>query len=386
MPGRANDAVGSRETRVGDEPIRGRGDRTSGEQRRVETGRIHRRVGIEPSTTGRVDRPDLLDQRGPMYPAQIGVGGPHRRHDLDRLVELGLPQTIERRPQAVGSFRMGRAGEMIRTAFVGHDQKHVAERSQHITGPAGRIVAPLMALQSLSFGGARFRAGSWRAREDLAYLVPMSPAHTLTGSALAEARATLQAQGFDEVVTAAVAPPERDAFLRDGFIDREMLHLLRHELEDLPRQTTRWRKRTTVEISRAARAERGAILDLDARTFDDFWHLDNDGLEDAMAATPVSRLRVVRDQTAERSIIGYAVAGRAGPQGFLQRLAVDPDHQGAGLGSALVHDALHWMRRRGARVAWVNTQEANGRALALYEHLGFHPAEHHLTVLARSLT
>jgi ribosomal protein S18 acetylase RimI-like enzyme len=123
------------------------------------------------------------------------------------------------------------------------------------------------------------------------------------------------------------------------------------------------------------------VLELDSRTFDDFWRLDDDGLSDAMDATPVSRMRVIRDP----GIVGYAVAGRAATQGFLQRLAVDPSHQGSGLGSALVHDALRWMQRRGATIAWVNTQEANTRALALYEHLGFRPADHHLTVLARTV-
>ena len=211
--------------------------------------------------------------------------------------------------------------------------------------------------------------------------MPLSPAHTLTTVALAKAREALGSQGFDEIVTAAVAPPERAAFVRDGFEEREHLHLLRHDLTGLPPIRRRRPWRSDHRIERGTRADRAAVLDLDARTFDDFWHLDDDGLTDAMEATPVSRLRVIRDP----GIVGYAVAGRAGTQGFLQRLAVDPTRQGAGLGSALVHDALHWMRRRGATIAWVNTQEANARALGLYEHLGFRPAGHNLTVLARAV-
>ncbi len=239
-----------------------------------------------------------------------------------------------------------------------------------------------MALQSLTIDGARFRAGRWRARGDLAYLVPLSPAHTLTTEALAKARAALDSQGFDEIVTAAVAPPERAAFLLDGFEERERLHLLKHDLKGLPRRPSRrpsWRR--GLRIERGTRSDRPAVLDLDHRTFDDFWQLDDEGLSDAMNATPVSRLRVIRDP----DIVGYAVAGRAGNQGFLQRLAVDPSRQGNGLGRALVVDALRWMSRRGATVGWVNTQEANEPALALYEHLGFRPADHRLTVLARTV-
>lgn len=238
-----------------------------------------------------------------------------------------------------------------------------------------------MALQSLTIDGARFRAGRWRASGDLAYLVPLSPAHTLTASALAKARAELDLLGFDEIVTAAVAPPERAAFLRDGFEEREHLHLLKHDLRGLPPRRRHRPRRHVARIERGTRGDRAEVLDLDSRTFDDFWRLDDDGLSDAMDATPVSRMRVIRDP----GIVGYAVAGRAAAQGFLQRLAVDPSHQGSGLGSTLVHDALHWMRRRGATIAWVNTQEANARALALYEHLGFRAADHHLTVLARAV-
>ncbi len=239
-----------------------------------------------------------------------------------------------------------------------------------------------MALQSLTIGGARFRAGSWRTSPDLAYLVPISPAHMLTRPVLEQVRAALEDDGFGGVVTAAVAPPERSAFLEDGFVDREQLHLLRHNLQGLPGGGLFPRRRPKqIRIERGTRSDREAVLALDALTFDDFWRLDDEGLDDAVHATPISRMRVVRDP----EIVGYAVAGRAGSQGFLQRLSVHPDQQGSGIGSALVYDALHWMRRRGADVGWVNTQESNHRALGLYRHLGFRPADHDLTVLARTL-
>ena len=70
----------------------------------------------------------------------------------------------------------------------------------------------------------------------------------------------------------------------------------------------------------------------------------------------------------------------------MQRLAVDPDHQGKGLGAALLLDGLDWLRRRGARHAIVNTQEANLNALALYERLGFRRKPGGLLVLEAALT
>ena len=84
-------------------------------------------------------------------------------------------------------------------------------------------------------------------------------------------------------------------------------------------------------------------------------------------------------------LAGYAVAGRSLERGYLQRLAVDPAHQGHGLGTALVLDALWWLRRRGATSTLVNTQEANDAALALYERLGFRRQAEGLAVLHRPL-
>jgi ribosomal protein S18 acetylase RimI-like enzyme len=84
-------------------------------------------------------------------------------------------------------------------------------------------------------------------------------------------------------------------------------------------------------------------------------------------------------------VAGYAITGRAGPRGYLQRLAVDPSVQRQGIGAALVADGLRWLRRWGAREVLVNTQVGNGPALALYEALGFRLQPDGLAVLRRDL-
>ena len=123
-------------------------------------------------------------------------------------------------------------------------------------------------------------------------------------------------------------------------------------------------------MRRARRSDRAAALAVDARSFDPFWRLDPAGLDEAVDATPSSRFRVIDGPD---GVVGYAVSGRAGARGFLQRLAVDPAVRGRGYGSALVVDGLRWMKRRGAARAMVNTQERNNDALRLYERLGFRP-------------
>lgn len=272
-----------------------------------------------------------------------------------------------------------------------------------------------MALTQLTIGDARFRAGRWQGRAELATLVPLSAAQTLDRQSLSAARRILRDQGFQAVVTAALAPPERAAFELDDFSDREHLHLLRYDLEPgsaappadapvsartggQPRvQRLRPWHRPRPRIRRGTSRDFHDILTLDAQSFDEFWQFDRDGLEDSITATPSSRLRVVRrldladaepPESSDQSnqIVGYALAGHAGRTGFLQRLAVHPAVRRQGIGTLLVDDTLAWARRRGAELLWVNTQKHNNNALRLYQKLGFTLWEHPLTVMYRTLT
>ena len=62
-----------------------------------------------------------------------------------------------------------------------------------------------------------------------------------------------------------------------------------------------------------------------------------------------------------------------------------PEIWSQGLGSALLADSLHWLRRRGATSVLVNTQMGNQRALELYERVGFRRESDRLAVLHREL-
>jgi GNAT superfamily N-acetyltransferase len=188
----------------------------------------------------------------------------------------------------------------------------------------------------------------------------------------------LRERGYAEAVTAALAASEASAFLAEGFTVRERLHLLLHDLESLDGPPLEG-----FTVRRARRGDRGPALSVDARSFDPFWRLDSGGLDEAIEATPSSRFRVV---DGAGGVVGYAVSGRAGSRGFLQRLAVDPQQRQQGCGTALVLDGLRWMKRRGAVRAMVNTQERNSDALRLYEHLGFRLQPGGLAVLHTYLT
>lgn len=228
----------------------------------------------------------------------------------------------------------------------------------------------MTATDTVTARGVRMRVRSWRGRSDTAELSAVPAGATVPPGLVAMAVERARARGYTAVVTPALPVGEWRPYVDAGFSVREELHLLAHDLLDLPdRRAPEHRRRTR----RVQRRDRDRVLTIDQAAFDPFWRLDAAALEDAVRATPSTRFRLDREGR------GYALTGRAGDRGYVQRLAVDPAAQGSGLGSALVVDGLRWLRRWRVREALVNTQTSNERAVALYERLGF---ERHIEGLA----
>jgi ribosomal protein S18 acetylase RimI-like enzyme len=227
--------------------------------------------------------------------------------------------------------------------------------------------------ETLRWRGGWARLGSWRGRADVAYL-SVGADRPPTPEIVDRCLRLLRGRGYSAVVTSALAAPDVLPFLDAGFSVRERLHLLAHSMGDLPQPTRGTR--------RARKGDRRAVLELDHRSFDGFWRLDREGLTNAVEATPSSRFRVVDGGD---GLVAYAVTGRAGHHGYLQRLAVDPAARREGYGRAIVLDGLRWLRRHGATQALVNTQSDNEAALALYQACGFRELPTGLCVMGRSL-
>lgn len=228
-------------------------------------------------------------------------------------------------------------------------------------------------------GRERLRAGSWRGDRDTAYLNPVAGAALPSVEFIQRCLRSLAAQGYLRVVTGALSPSEQRAFRAAGFAVTENLHLLSHDLRGIPAIAP-----ADGVLRRSSRRDRESVLELDRLAFEPFWRLDDAGLDEALSATPHSRFRVALDPP-DGAVVGYAITGRAGRRGYLQRLAVHPDAQGRGLGLLLVADSLQWLRRWRADRVMVNTQLANAAALTLYERVGFRREPSGLSVLARDL-
>lgn len=229
----------------------------------------------------------------------------------------------------------------------------------------------------IRWGPERARTGPWRGNGDVAYLTPLPDAPVPSAAFVRRCCGILAERGFSRIVTGALAPAEAAGFLHAGFEIEERLHLLGHDLVTLPKAPA-----AAAATRRAVERDFIEVLEVDTQAFPPFWRLDRAGLDDAVCATPHARFRV---SLAGARITGYAVTGRSARRGFLQRLAVDPDHQRAGIGAGLVVDGLRWLKRWRVERAVVNTQLSNEPALALYLRLGFQREPAGLSVLSVGL-
>ncbi len=113
-----------------------------------------------------------------------------------------------------------------------------------------------------------------------------------------------------------------------------------------------------------------AIAALDAAT----WSFDVTPSPRSSMPSSIEGMLVAEDGG---EIVGYVAVGRATRLesnrhvADIRGLAVAPDHQGRGLGRALVHAALDAARERGARKVMLRVLGPNTAARALYESCGF---------------
>lgn len=209
-----------------------------------------------------------------------------------------------------------------------------------------------------SANGLRVRISS--INDSIAHITPLFSSRKLMAKQVLRVLETLRTNGVQEIFTSALHTNEQHFFMNLGFNLHEELFLLAHNFDTpigVPTRPTR----------RVRRSDWPTILELDNAAFSTFWQFDSSALAEAVAATPRTRVRIVTADTA----LGFAITGRSGRLGFLQRLAVDPGYQRMGVGRDLIADALQWSRKRFVKQLLVNTQISNLGALSLYESMGF---------------
>lgn len=122
------------------------------------------------------------------------------------------------------------------------------------------------------------------------------------------------------------------------------------------------------------------VLQVDNQAFDFLWTMSAETLFRAYAqANYVTVLEL------EGRIVGYQLSTSSVYGAHLARLAVTPQAQGKGVGTALVQDLLQRFRQTGVSRITVNTQADNLASLALYRRLGFESTDHTYPILLNEL-
>jgi ribosomal protein S18 acetylase RimI-like enzyme len=221
----------------------------------------------------------------------------------------------------------------------------------------------------LVLDGATIPARAHRSPADpaTAQLVILDSTRVPTSAHFEDWASRLAAQGFETMRTGALAPRQALQAEAAGLHCVQELVLLE---ANPPYVVRKARHRTRRARTRAT----GAMAAVDRAAFPSPWQLDAEMLDDVRTATPASRVRVVAGLAGRRSatpVAGFLISGRAGRNGYIQRLAVMPDAQRLGVATALLADGLAWLRRWRADRVFVNTHVENAAALELYRSTGF---------------
>jgi ribosomal protein S18 acetylase RimI-like enzyme len=227
-------------------------------------------------------------------------------------------------------------------------------------------------------GPEKVRTSPWQGDDEVALIMPSPGTPFLSSEFVQYCLTQLSGRGFNKVVTGALSPLEQAGFLAAGFDVEQHLSLLSIDISTgLPGVPPGLRLR------RVPNRRKDEVLAVDRAAFGPFWRLGRAGLDDALGATPAVRHRMA--VAARGRVAGYAICGRSGQRGFVQRLAVHPEGQRQGTGRRLLIDGLRWMRRHGVERAVVNTQVGNTGALSLYRNVGFREEPVGLSVLSTGL-
>jgi ribosomal-protein-alanine N-acetyltransferase len=183
---------------------------------------------------------------------------------------------------------------------------------------------------------------------------------------------TLYDLGAGSVYSPALFPGSTRLWRRSGFDDYAALDVMeRSLLGDLE-------PAIDVEVRAEPYPDWDQVLAVDQAAFEGFWLMSRGGLAEAH---DTNRVAVLLTVAAPRGLAGYSIVGSQWGTAYLHRIAVHPEETGRGVGTALLHSAIGWSTRTGARTMVLNVRPENTRAKRLYEHVGFKDTGTSLRVL-----
>lgn len=207
--------------------------------------------------------------------------------------------------------------------------------------------------------------GPWRHRMEIASVVEVAAirnAELLIGAATAAAHAG----GARLALMAEIDERRRPAFYdRMGYVELE--EVVTYEIGRPVRMPTTTFPLTFVQVAGHDTEMLEAVLDLDHRSFPWLWWNSSEELAVYSFLPGVAIYAGILDSR----VVAYVGVTSYPGWGHLDRIAVDPDYQGRGLGQTTLDFALGTLSVRGARRIGLSTQRENHRSQHLYERIGF---------------
>lgn len=221
---------------------------------------------------------------------------------------------------------------------------------------------------------------AWPSDATIAHLIFLDHHQVPTPGDLAAAIDHARRKSARAIRTSAMFPDTAAAVAAEGFVPIDRLALLQL---DLAAREPGHRHHSATRLSPMRPWHLTPCARVDRAAFGLLWGNTASSLRDIRSATPRNHARVAR---ADKQLAGFAISGLAGDVGYLQRLAVAPEHRRRGIATTLVTDGLDWMRGGGARRVLVNTGVTNTAALDLYTGLGFQRLTDQLTIAELGLS
>lgn len=188
---------------------------------------------------------------------------------------------------------------------------------------------------------------------------------------LRSATETVASMSGSGVFSPAMFSPAMRVWIRAGY--EEVRHL-----EVMERPLGASIEETSIEIEETTTPDWARLLQIDRAAFEGFWRMSLDGLKEALASTDPSSVLTAR---VDGRVAGYAIVGTQWGTSYLQRVAVDPDRGGRGIGTGLVTAAVRWARKTAAASMVLNVRPENVTAKRIYERSGFSTTGRHLRIL-----
>lgn len=166
----------------------------------------------------------------------------------------------------------------------------------------------------------------------------------------------------DVAYSPAMYPDSTGMWARSGFTTHVKLALMEHALN------VRLASDSDGDVTATVDPDWASVHGLDESCFEGFWRMSEEGLRDAHQTNRTSTVLLTH---AGDALVGYAIVGIQLGVAYLHRIAVSPEHGGAGRGTSLLRSAIVWARARGGRSMILNVRSENRRAIRLYERAGF---------------